>query len=162
EHVNAPHLPLAALAGASRRRVQVSWQSTRREGYLLFQAPEELTAERLEAMEGDLATTEADFVFLIAPPGVPCRMPASASIPLEQVTERAAAAVLEHRYPGHMAIAPHTTAFLREREQELIDGFFRPAEMDVTQPGARALQVLVEGYLRPLGITKKSGTKILL
>ncbi|MBI4868297.1 MAG: hypothetical protein HY816_15235 [Candidatus Wallbacteria bacterium] len=244
--VEPPHLPLASLSSATRRRVQAMWQHTRREGFLLFVPSEELTEDKLAAIEQELATGEADFVFVISPPGCACRPPASGSIalwepapvgradreelatilakqlladelaeqrdtlservkkqlelelandrrrvreifervyftgrihfpggksaeparwgyiPLEQTTERAAAAVLEQRYPGHLAIAPLASPFMRDREADLVDGFFRPGAIDLAQPGARTLQVLLEGYLRPLALLKKTHTTLSL
>ncbi len=249
EAVDAPHLPLSALSRNPKRRIQVSWQSTRREGYLLYAAPEDLTKEKVRALEDDLSSSTADFVFVLAPPGHDAtRMDASPSasiavwepdiigrdereemalilsrqllheslrgdtgslakrvsqqveleierdrrrlkeifekayfsgrvhlpagksieparwgyIPLEQTQERVAASVLESRYPGHVSVAPLTSAFLRDREGDLVDGFFRSGEIDLTGPGARSLQTLLEGYLRPLGLLKKSGNRLML
>ncbi len=247
--LDAPHLPLASLSQSPRRRAQTLWQCTRREGFVIYVPPEELTPERAAAIEEELSAGESDFVLAILSPGAEGRLvhatlppwtaiwePAPVGpeereelamvlarallldelgaqstslagrvrrqlelelagdgrrvreiferayfagrlhlpggkaaepgrwgyIPLDQSLDRAAALVLEQRYPGHMAIAPQTSVFVREREGDLIEGFFKPGGLDPAQPGARALAQAVEGYLRPLGVVKRAGARLLL
>jgi hypothetical protein len=247
--LDAPHLPLASLTQSPRRRAQTLWQCTRREGYVIYVPPEELTPEKAAAIEEELSAGESDFVLAILPPGAEGRLarvtlppwtavwePAALGpeereelamvlarallldeqaaqstslagrvrrqlelelagdgrrvrelferayfggklhlpggkavepgrwgyLPLDQAVDRAASLVLEQRYPGHMAIAPQTSVFVREREGDLIEGFFKPGGLDPSQPGARALAQIAEGYLRPLGVVKRAGARLVL
>lgn len=75
---------------------------------------------------------------------------------LERVTCRA----LDARYPKHRAIAPRTEVPLLPRLDPLIEAFFRGGQLSPAAP--RIDRTLVEAYLVPLGLARKSREGIAL
>jgi hypothetical protein len=74
----------------------------------------------------------------------------------EQIVARA----LEARFPAHREIAPRTDAALLPRLDALIEGFLRGSPLPRAAP--RIDQMLVQGYLAPLGLSRQSAEGLVL
>ncbi len=61
-------LPLKQMRENPRQSLEITWQNTRRQGRILFEAREYLTTGRLMEIEEELEKEESDFTFFLARP----------------------------------------------------------------------------------------------
>ncbi len=86
----------------------------------------------------------------------------SSYLPFDRLMQLSVSALLENRFPQHAGIAPLRRVLRREQIDELIEEFLRPGEIDNLGEAHGNVLNVIDTYLKPMGLIKKTKNSIAL
>jgi hypothetical protein len=76
-------------------------------------------------------------------------------LPFDKMVQRIISPCLNHLCPLHKDISPLSDYFVRETLVKTIEGFFRQGEITFEPGMDKGIEILIEGYLKPLKVVKQ-------